>query len=306
MPVSAEQSKQLSAIKLTHPDRILYPDVGLSKRDLVQYYAAVSELMLPHVVNRPLSLVRCPDGQGAQTFYQKHAAAGTPSSLERVMIREKNKEEPYLAIQGLAGLLSIVQMGVLEIHPWESTIDDLEKPDRLIFDLDPDPSVPWPHVVSAANDVRQRLKDLGLESFAKLSGGKGVHLVLPVQRRHEWIEVKKFCRLVAQQVAADDPARFTANMSKAQRHGRIYVDYLRNDRGSTAIAPYSTRSRPAAPVAVPVTWKELSAVMRPDQFNVGNMPERLAALKGDPWLKLSSVRQSLTAAVWKKLGANAR
>jgi bifunctional non-homologous end joining protein LigD len=299
--ISAGQMKELRSIRLTHPDRILYPDLGLTKRDLVQYYAAVSERMLPHVLNRPVSLVRCPDGQGGSSFYQKHAAAGTPSSLARVMIREKNKTEPYLAIQGLAGLLSVVQMGVLEIHPWGSTLEDLEKPDRLVFDLDPDPSVPWPQVIAAAKEVRQRLQDLGLESLPKLTGGKGIHLVVPVQRRHEWPEVKKFCRVVATQLAADAPSRYTANMSKSQRHGRIYIDYLRNERGATAIAPYSTRNRPGAPVAAPLTWKELSSITRPDQFNVENMPERVAGLRADAWTQIASIRQSLSAKVLHRL-----
>jgi bifunctional non-homologous end joining protein LigD len=300
--LSKGQIEELNGIKLTHPAKILYPDMGLTKQDLVSYYAEVSPWMLPHVLNRPLSLVRCPDGEGGTCFYQKHAAAGTPTALQRVMIKEKNKQEPYLVIQSLAGLLSLVQIGVLEIHVWGSTLEDIEKPDRLIFDLDPDPTVPWPEVVAAAKEVRERLRKLGLESFAKTSGGKGLHVVLPIERSLEWPAAKRFCRTIAAQMASDSPSRFTANMSKAERRGRIYVDYLRNDRGATAIAPYSTRSRPGAAVATPISWREVSAAIRADHFNVENVPSRLAAMKKDPWHEIGAVRQALTDDILRQIG----
>jgi bifunctional non-homologous end joining protein LigD len=218
------------------------------------------------------------------------------------MIREKDKSEEYLVIQDLAGLLSIVQMGVLEIHPWGSSLEDIEKPDRLVFDLDPDPSVVWPDVIAAARDLRERLSDLGLESFAKTSGGKGLHLVVPLQRRADWPEARKFCQAVAEQLAGDFPQRFTANMSKAARHGRIYIDYLRNGRGATAVAPYSTRSRPGAPVATPLHWREVTASIRSDHFSVENIPNRLKKMKRDPWEEMFTVRQSLTQAIFKQAG----
>jgi bifunctional non-homologous end joining protein LigD len=300
--LTGSQERELEGMRLTHPDRVLYPDVGLTKKDLVTYYAEVSEWMLPHVIDRPLSLVRCPEGQTGQCFYQKHASAGTPEALKQVMIREKNKEQPYLMIQNLAGLLSLVQMGVLEVHPWGSSVEDVEKPDRLIFDFDPDPSVPWPDVIAAAKDLKARLTDLGLESFAKTSGGKGLHLVIPIQRRYEWPEAKRFCKAIATQFATDFPKRFTANMSKAERHGKIFVDYLRNDRGATAVAPYSTRSRPGAPVATPLQWSEVKASIRSDHFHVGNVPHRLQTMKGDPWEEMASVRQSLTREMFRQVG----
>jgi bifunctional non-homologous end joining protein LigD len=302
LQLSEVQIAELNGMKLTHPAKILYPDMGITKQDLVTYYAEVSPWMLPHVLNRPLSLVRCPEGEGGTCFYQKHAAAGTPAALQRCMIKEKNKLEPYLVIQSLAGLLSLVQIGVLEIHIWGATLDDIEKPDRLVFDLDPDPSVPWPEVVAAAKEVRARLRSLGLESFAKTSGGKGLHVVVPVKRSVEWPVAKRFCRAIASQMAADAPSRYTTNMSKAERHGRIYVDYLRNDRGATAIAPYSTRSRPGAAVATPIHWREVSAKIRADRFNVGNVPARLAAMKSDPWQEMLSVRQSLTVDLLRRVG----
>ncbi len=292
----------LKGLKLTHPQRVVYPDRNLTKQDLVSYYAEVSEWMLPHVVNRPLSLVRCPEGQTGACFYQKHAGPGTPAPLERAMIQEKDKPEPYLIIQNLAGLLSVVQMGALEIHPWGSTLEDIEKPDRLIFDLDPDPTVDWSDVVAAAKELRERLHELRLVSFAKTSGGKGLHVVVPIRRRQGWPVAKQFCRAFAQQLAADSPERYTASMSKAQRHGRIFIDYLRNDRGATAVAPYSTRSRPGAPVATPLDWKEVSVSIHADHFHVGNVPARLAAMKSDPWEELRSIRQSLTREILKRIG----
>ena len=187
--------------------------------------------------------------------------------------------------------------------PWGSTVEDVEKPDRLIFGISiPDPSVAWPEVIAAAKDLRDRLADLGLESFAKTSGGKGLHLVIPIQRRHEWPDAKRFCKAIATQFAADFPSRFTANMSKTERHGKIFVDYLRNDRGATAVAPYSTRSRPGAPVATPLQWKEVKAAIRSDHFHVRNVPQRLQSIKIDPWEELGSVRQSLTREIFRRVG----
>lgn len=299
--LSTDQLKELDGLKLTHPERVVYPDLGLTKLDLVSYYAEVSEWMLPHVANRPLSLVRCPTGQTGHCFYQKHASAGTPAALQRVVIQEKDKAEEYLVIHSLAGLLSLIQMGVLEIHPWGSTLDDIEKPDRLIFDLDPDPAVAWPDVITAARELKDRLGDLGLKSFPKTSGGKGLHLVVPIQRRTAWPQAKQFCRAIAMQMAKDSPRRFTANMSKAQRHGKIYIDYLRNDRGATAIAPYSTRSRPGAPVATPLGWREVTPRTRSDQFGVQNVPDRLTSLKADPWEELPRVKQSLTRELLRRV-----
>ncbi len=299
--LSPAQQRSLQQIKLTHPERVVFPDVGLTKQDLVAYYAEVAPWMLPHVIDRPLSILRCPEGQGGTSFFQKHFGPGMPPALKTIMIQEKEEPEPYVTIHDLAGLLSLVQVGALEIHPWGSNNDDIEKPDRMIFDLDPDSSVPWTKVIEAAHEVRDRLKKLGLESFAKMTGGKGLHVVVPLQRRHSWSEVKKFSKAIAAQLAADSPSQYTANMSKAARHGRIYVDYLRNGRGATAVAPYSTRNRPGAPVAAPVTWKEVSTASDPSGFTVENISERLASLRIDPWEELRKIRQSLTAAACHSL-----
>ena len=300
--LTPEQRKQLEGVRLTNPDRVLYPGQGITKIGLVSYYLSIADWILPHVTGRPISLVRCPEGHDKDCFYQKHAAAGTPEHIRRIMIQEKEKPEPYLVIDDLAGLLSLVQMGVLEIHPWGSRADNIERPDRMIFDLDPDPTVAWPQVIEAALAIRDQLADLGLVSFVKTTGGKGLHIVVPMQRRSGWPEVKQFAKAFVERIVADSPARYTANMSKAARRGRIYIDFHRNDRGATAVAAYSTRARPGAPVSVPLAWDELSPAIRSDHFNINNLPARLASLESDPWEEMDQVRQSLTASLRRKLG----
>lgn len=292
----------LDLVKFTHPERVLFPSEGLTKLGLASYYAQISEWILPHIVNRPLSLVRCPEGHQGTCFYQKHAGQGISDAIQRISIRERHKTEYYLAVQDIRGLLSLVQMNILEIHPWGSRVDDIERPDRIIFDLDPDPSIDWADVVKAAKELRDRLQDIGLESCVKTTGGKGLHVVVPLLRRSEWPAVKEFTKAVADQIVADSPDRYIATLSKAARKGKIFVDYLRNDRGATAVAPYSTRAREGAPVATPLTWDELSAKTKPSDFNVNSIPNRLATVKRDPWQEISTIRQSLTAPMRRKVG----
>jgi bifunctional non-homologous end joining protein LigD len=189
----------------------------------------------------------------------------------------------------------------LEIHGWGSQADSIERPDRLVFDLDPDPTVKWARVVESARQIREFLNALGLESFVKTTGGKGLHLVVPIQRRHDWNEAKLFCKSVADVIVQGDPNRYTANMLKSARAGKIYIDYVRNSRGATSIMPYSTRARSGAPVSTPLAWDELEPTTQPDQFTVSTVPARLASLKRDPWKRIDAVRQSLSAAVKKKL-----
>ena len=215
--------------------------------------------------------------------------------------RRDERSKNTLALYDLPGLISLVQMGVLEIHLWGSQADDIEKPDRLIFDLDPDPTVDWPHVVTAAKEVRLVLEDLDLVSFIKTTGGKGLHIVVPIRRRTTWDDAKAFCHAVADVLVAAAPDRYIATMSKAARKGKIFVDYLRNDRGSTAIAPYSTRARSGAPVSVPITWDELSGRIPSDHFNISNLPARLSRLKKDPWATIGNTNQTITAAMLRKL-----
>lgn len=295
---TAKEVQQEVPIHLTNPDRVLFPDAGLTKRNLVNYYTAISDFVLPHLKDRPLSLLRCPEGHAKACFFQKHAAVGTPQELRRIDVSKTNEPEIYLIADDLPGLLSLAQMSVLEIHPWGSRSDRLEHPDLLIFDLDPGEGVEWKDVVRAGFVLRDALDAAGLKTFAKLTGGKGLHLVAPLSpRRHDWDEVKSFARSVAEHFEAEEPQRYISTMSKAKRRGRIFIDYLRNGRGATAIAPYSTRAKPGAPVACPISWDELSDRRRSDHFTIQTLPRRLRNQKSDPWEGFFRLKQALPKAV---------
>ena len=298
----ASRTVTVAGIVLTHPDRVLYESQGLTKRDLAEYYATVADAMLPHVEGRPLGLVRCPVGQGKSCFYQKHPGASAPKALRRVQIREKSGTDEYLVVDDVAGLIALVQMGVLEVHPWGSRAEDVERPDRIIFDLDPAPDVSWTRVVDAAAALRDRLKELGLESFLKTTGGKGLHVVAPLKPDRHWPEVKAFCKAVVTAMERDVPDAYTTIMSKRERDGRIFLDYLRNDRGATAIAPFSTRARPGAPVAMPLSWRELGPDLDPQEYNVLTVPGRLKARKSDPWSEMLKSRQKISAKALAAVG----
>ena len=299
--LSDSDGVSVAGIQLSHPDKVLYPEDGITKLDLAQYYEQVAKWMLPHVENRLLSLVRCPGGSGTKCFFQKHPAEGALEGLVHFDVGEKNESEEYIAIDDFPDLISLVQLGVLEIHIWGSQADRYQKPDRLIFDLDPDPAVGWPEVVTAAKEVRLLLEELELISFIKTTGGKGLHIVVPIQRCMGWDDAKIFCKAVADFMVAAAPDRYIAKMSKAARKGKIFIDYLRNDQGSTAVAPYSTRNRPGAPVSVPLTWDELSNRIKSDHFTIRNLPARLAKLKSDPWSEILTVKQSINATMLKRL-----
>ncbi len=290
-----------ATVRLSHPDKILYPDDQITKLDLAKYYEQVFSWMLPHVENRLLSLVRCPNGSGKKCFFQKHPVGGTTEHLRRVEVVEKGSTLDYVALYDLRGLISLVQMGVLEIHLGGSKADRFEKPDRLIFDLDPDPTVEWPQLVVAAKEVRLLLEQLELTSFLKTTGGKGLHVVVPIRRRTTWDDAKAFCRFVADYLVAAAPDRYVATMSKAARKGKIFIDYLRNDRGATSIAPYSTRARPGATVSVPIRWDELSNRLKSDHFNIKNLPARLSKLKKDPWAEIDTTDQGITASMLRMI-----
>lgn len=298
--LNIEEGK-VAGIRLTHPDRVLYPEQSLTKLDLALFYVRIADWVLPHVAGRPLSLLRCPEGRRKSCFFQKHLSASDPAVLKRVRIREKEKTAEYAVATDISGVVALVQMGVLEIHVWGSRDDDVERPDRLIFDLDPADGAGWEQVAVAAHRVRDALHALDLESFVKTSGGKGLHVVVPIQRRYEWPEIKAFCKSLAGQIAEEAPELYTINPLKARRVGRVFIDYLRNDRGATAIACYSTRARAGAPVSVPVDWRELGRDLRADHFNVENLPARLARLKRDPWAELPATRQTIGAAAMKKM-----
>jgi bifunctional non-homologous end joining protein LigD len=279
--------------RLTHPDRMVYPDVEITKRDVANYYVAVAKWMLPHVSGRPLTLVRCPGGLSGACFYQKHPPAGMPAAVEQIAVRESSETRPYAVIHDLEGLMALVQFGALEIHSWGCLADDIEHPDRMVFDLDPDPSVKWSSVIEAAFAVRSKLQDLKLISFVKTTGGKGLHVVVPLLRRKTWPEVKQFARNFANEMVSLSPDRYIATMSKAARRGKIFIDYLRNERGATSVVCYSTRAKAGGPVSMPITWHELRTSKSPSAFTIKNVVQRLRKLHNDPWKDLPVVRQSL-------------
>ncbi|MFW6333142.1 MAG: DNA ligase D [Thermodesulfobacteriota bacterium] len=292
----------VAGIHLSSPDKVLYHQQGTTKIELARYYEKIADWVLPHLVDRPLTLVRCPQGHQKGCFYQRHMSEGPPEGVETIMIEEKKGKGAYLFIRDLPGLISLVQLGALEFHPWGCRIDRIERPDQVIFDLDPSPEVSWDRVVEAARTVGDRLESLGLQSFVKTSGGKGLHVVLPLTRRSDWDEVKTFAQAVAKDIADNDPDHYVATMSKQKRKGKVFIDYLRNSRGATSVAAYSTRSRTGAPVSAPIRWNELAPSLKADAYTIENLPNRLSSLKGDPWDGFWNVRQSITKKIQKKLG----
>jgi DNA ligase D len=289
--VAADIAIDVDGVRLSHPEKVLYPEQGITKRALADYYRAVADWILPHVARRPISLVRCPAGRQKKCFFQRHAGSGVPTELDEIAIA--GFEEPYLYISDEPGLIALVQMGVLEIHPWGALIDRPDRPDRVIFDLDPGEGLGFADVMKAAREVRDALKRRDLQSFVKTTGGKGLHVVVPIARRHGWADVKSWAKTVANALAADAPQRYLTRIAKAERKGRIFIDYLRNDPTSTAVAPYSTRARAGAPVATPLHWDELTARLDPAAFTVATVPERLKRLKTDPWRDMPTLRQPL-------------
>ncbi|MFZ5782824.1 MAG: DNA ligase D [Pseudomonadota bacterium] len=281
-------------MRLTNPGRLLWPEQGITKQGLAEFYAEIADWILPHVAGRPLSLLRCPEGIGAKGFFQKHAWAGLGSSVRQVAV--PGDDQPMLAIDDLAGLLELVQASVVEIHPWGARADWPDLPDRVTIDLDPGDNVPWQRVVEAAHDVRRRLAAMALESFVKTTGGKGLHVVFPLTPAADWDTVKTFAQSIAAAMAADRPDLYTDNMAKSGRRGRIFVDYLRNGLGATAVGAYSTRGREGAPASVPLAWDELGPEIRSNHFTLLNLPNRLAFLDGDPWEGFLSLKQALPGA----------
>lgn len=278
--MSPEQSVPRAKVKLTHPDRIYWPEDGITKQGLADYYAEVWPFIAPFVVARPLALLRCPDGIAAQCFFQKHSWRGMNKAIK---VRKDRDGEELLFIEDLDGLIALVQSGALEIHPWGATLVDIERPDTLIFDLDPGEAVGWEGVVAGARDVRARLEAQGLAAFVKTSGGKGLHVVVPLAPQAGWEAAKSFAKALADSMAADDPDRYISVATKARRKGRIFIDYLRNGRGATAVAAYCPRARAGAGVSLPVAWEELDEVTGGAQFTLPDTPARLANLGADPW-----------------------
>lgn len=292
----------IAGVKLSNPDKALYPD-GITKRDLASYYESIGEWIVPHLKERPLTLLRCPNGIDSGCFYQKNIDDSAPAAIEPVEIQESGGHATYMMANSVNAVVGFVQMGVLEIHTWGSRSGSLEQPDRITFDLDPDEGLAWGKLVEAAEIVRDLLQALGLTGFLKTTGSKGLHVVVPIEPKLGWDEVKGFSKAVAELLARAFSDRFTALASKVPRKGKIYVDFLRNAAGATAIAAYSTRAKPNAPVSTPIIWEELhESDLRYDCFHVRNIPPRLDRLKSDPWADYDKARQRITKSMMKKVG----
>lgn len=287
---------EVAGVRITHPEKVLYPETGVTKLELARYYEAIGEeWMLPYCGGRPLTLVRCPEGAGKPCFYQKHADENFPRAVGRVRIEENTGEKDvYTYVDSVSGLVSMVQMGVLELHVWGAKRDNPERPDLFILDLDPAPDVAWERVVASAFSVRDQLAGLGLASWCKTTGGKGLHVVVPIARRSTWDEVKEFTRLFSRLVATRAPGEYVTVSTLAKRKGKIFLDYLRNARGATAISAYSARARKVCPVSTPLSWDELTPKVRPEQFVPATVIERLKRLDRDPWEGFWKAKQSLT------------
>jgi len=272
-----------SAIQFTHPDRLYWPDDGVTKEGLADYYAQVWKQMAPFVVNRPLALLRCPEGIEGQRFFQKHAWRGINKAIEQIRDPKDKASEPLIRITDFDGMMALVQSAALEIHPWGATTASWEKPDMITMDIDPAEDVSWEDVIEAALELKRRFEAAGLAAFVKTSGGKGLHVVAPLKPQAGWTAVKAFAKAMAADMSKAEPDRYLSVATKAKRKGRIFIDYLRNGRGNTAVAPYSTRARPGAAVSAPLEWSELTADIGPSHFTVNNIGARLSALKKDPW-----------------------
>ncbi len=301
-PAKTSRDPVFAGITLTNPGKVYYPDDGLTKLDIARYYETVAPYLLTYVARRPISLVRCPDGIDGQRFFQRHAMKGMSDAIKQVPIPGGETDKPYLYIEDEEGLFGLVQIGTLEIHDWGVSLDHIDEPDRIVFDLDPDEGIDLATLKAAAIEVRDFLADLGFTSFLKSTGGKGLHIVAPLTPKLGWPEVKAFAKAVADALVSARPDRYTANPLKKTREDKIFVDYLRNQRGGSAIVNYSTRAKNGAPVACPLRWDELKGLKAASPYSVQSLPARLKRLKGDPWEGFFSTRQSISAKAKKALG----
>jgi bifunctional non-homologous end joining protein LigD len=294
---------RVGGVRLTHPDRLVWPESGIIKSDYARYCESVAAALLPHLRGRPLSLLRCPEGSAAACFFQKHLGRQRPAGVRSFAWEEASGERrDYVYVDGIDAVIGLVQRGIVEFHTWGSSMPNPERPDRITLDLDPAPELPWERVVEGAQFTRAVFEELGLACFLKTTGGKGLHVVAPIERRHDWPQVKAFAKAIAAHLAHVLSDRFTANMAKNRRTGKIFVDYLRNGEGATAIASYSARARPGAPVSVPLAWEELSPELDPAGFNLRTVPARVAALPDDPWRGYDGQARAITAKMRRALG----
>ena len=293
-------------VVLTSPSRVVYPDTGIRKQEVFAYYRDMLPWLLPEIVDRPVSVVRCPQGTQRPCFFQKHLPPGTGHVGTVPIEEEGGTRADYIVVRDAAGLLELVQFSALEFHPWGTRADAPDLADRIVFDLDPGPGVAWARVVAAARQVRDHLRELGLESFVRISGGKGLHVVVPLRPACEWSQVKAFARAFAEAMATADPLAYVATASKRQRKGRIFIDYLRNGRGATSVASFSLRARPGAPVAMPLRWEELGRVRRADAYDIASEPRRMKRMKQHPWGDIDRIRQDLAPIAARLSGRNPR
>ena len=304
--VSDKNKAVVGGISISHPQRVIYPGMQITKQELAEYYLFVSDKIMPHIVDRPMSMVRCPEGASEPCFFQRHVGLGKSPYLHEVRVGVKGDARNYLMIHDVAGLISLVQWGVIELHPWQCAANNLDKPDRIIFDLDPDPSVSLKQLIDGAQEVRQRMQELGLSTFLKTTGGKGLHVVVPMTPSYSFPAIKSFARAIAESMASDSPTKYIATMSKAKRTGKIFVDYLRNDVTSTAVAPYSARAREGATVSTPLAWNELTGKLKLASFTIDTVPQRLKKQRKDPWQDFSKTKQKIAANYLKALKIEAK
>lgn len=289
---ASKTTKKDLSFTLSHPNKILFPEDNISKKDVLDYYELVSDLILPYIKNRPLTLLRCPDDY-RHCFYQRHYYDNTPKSLKSITIESKEKGEEYIYLNNKCGLFSLVQMGVLEIHPWACSINALEYPQWITIDLDPAPDLAWNEVVRAAWDVKRHLEQYKLKSFVKTTGGKGLHVVIPIKPEYEWAIIKNFTHAFVIAMEQRQPEKYLSSMTKSKREGKIFIDYLRNQRTATAISVYSTRARLHAPVSTPLDWDELTDNKIDTDFSIKTIIKRLENQKKDPWECFLKTKQSL-------------
>jgi bifunctional non-homologous end joining protein LigD len=291
---ASSSAPTVAGIRISHPDRPIYPDQAISKVQLAQYYESIGDWIVPHVKGRPLTLVHCPAGIAGPCVYLKHAKQWGLNALRRVRIQEKTKVGEYLVADSIEAVVSLAQMGIVEVHTWNSTDDDVERPNRIVWDLDPGPEVAWKEVVAAATVVREVLKALDLESWVKTTGGRGLHVVMPIQRARDWSECLQFSRAVSEAIERTDPQRYTTTFAKAGREQKVLIDYLRNNRTNTSVSAFSPRARPGAMVSMPLEWRELGA--GPERWTLLTVPQRLKRLKSDPWAGYGTASQRLSNA----------
>lgn len=288
---SSASEQTIAGVRITHPDRLMFPDLGLKKIDLIRYYDAVADWMLPHLRARPLTLVQCaPDADNCR--YLRHSGERAPEQVRVVEIQEQTKIGDYMIADDRAGLIALAQRNIIEFHTWNATVEKLERPNRVVLDLDPGPEVMWRDMVAAAKLVRDTLQDVGVKSWLKTTGGKGLHVVAPIAPTRSWDECLTFARTVAETLASHDPERYTIKFAKRGRERLILIDYLRNNRTNTSVAAYSARARAHATVSVPLDWDELSVRAKPERWTVKTVPRRLKTL-ADPWKDYFKSRQSL-------------